>query len=157
MLKRYIFGGILGLAGGLHHPEGQGVPSLLVADEEHHLLPVGAFVDFSGAEALALEDGDADVSVVRPGEGVNAGREVCLTAKEQLVDIHPEGLRHGGEEGDVGAGKLALPLGHGLGGDPQPVSQQLLGQPRGAAKGGDVLTQTGKIVFHGLGLPFRAR
>ena len=66
-----LFGGRFGLTHGLHHPEGQGVPSVLVADEKHHLLPVGAFVYLFGAETLSLEYGDAYSAVILPREVFN--------------------------------------------------------------------------------------
>ena len=147
--RRQLFGGCLGLAGGLHHTEGQGVPTVLVADEKHHFLPVGALVDLLEAEALSLENRNPNPPVVLPRESLDGGGRVGGRNGEQLVNAHPEHLCHGGEEGHVGAGELALPLGYGLGGHPQPIGQKLLGQTRGAAEGSNIFTHMGKVVFHG--------
>ena len=125
------------------------MPPLLMTDQKHHFPPVGAEVYFPVAEALSFKDGHPHPPVLLPGEGVDGGGGVGLGHGEEGVDVHPEGLRHGGEEGDVGAGELALPLGHGLGGDPQTVGEQFLGQSRSAAERGNILPQSGKIVFHG--------
>ena len=125
------------------------MPPVIMADEQHHLLPVRALIDLFGAEVLPFKDRDAHPSVVLPGEVVDGAFGVGIGADEQLVNGHPEHGGHGGEEGDIGAGELALPLGDGLGGDPQTVCQELLGQSRGTAVRRNILPQSGKFVFHG--------
>ena len=124
-----LFGGHFGLAGRLYHTEGQGVPAVLVADEQHHFLPVGAFVDFSGTEAPTLEYSNASPSVILPREVFKGLGGIGGSLSKQLVDTYPNDLCHRRQERHVGTGELSFPLGHGFPGNIKRLGKCFLGQP----------------------------